>query len=143
MKYNLDTERSQSFRAFYQGILVCSFYISPVFKVFRKTETFYTQNHTDIDSLIAELQYWKSKGVTKIESWGYNDDSGYSYDVVESDDILKTRIVQYQLDLKEQEIAYDIAFRICDLIDKGYFAEADRELTKLRNNRFMYSLQEY
>ena len=143
MKHNLDTERSQFFCAYYQGKVILSFYISPVFKIFRSTETFYTQDHTDIDSLIAELQGWKSKGVTEIVSWGYNDEGGYSYDVIESDDSLENRRLQYQLDLEEQEVAYDLAFRICDLVNKGDFAEADRELTKLRNNKFMYSLREY
>lgn len=142
MSNNLDTQRSQIFNAYYKCKQILRFTIAPLYKIYCHKETFHTQDHTDIDSLITELQEWKSKGITEIGSWGWNDSGGYSYEVEESDECLEKRKDQYEIDLKEQEKAYNLAFSICHLISVGDFAEADRKLTVLRNTKWMYNLKE-
>ncbi len=140
MSHKLDTEITQQFNAYNQGKLILSFTIAPVHKVFRKKDFFSTEEHTTLDSLLAELQEWKAKGVTDIESYNYG--GGFSYTEYESDESLSKRKEQYELDLKEQEKAYDLAFSVCHLVSIGDFAEAERELTKLRNTKSMYNLKE-
>lgn len=139
---HLQTDRAQYFTAYYEGKVILSFTISPVYKVFRSSEIFYTQEHTSVDSLITEIQEWKAKGVTEIESWGYNDEGGYCYSEYESDESLEQRKAEYEVNLREQEEAYTLAFSICHLVSIGEFAEADRKLTKLRNTKWMYNLKE-
>lgn len=56
MPHNLQTDREQCFTAYNQGKVVLSFTISPVYRITRQCEIFYTQEHSEIDSLIKELQ---------------------------------------------------------------------------------------
>lgn len=101
MSHNLQTDREQHFSAYNQGKVILSFTIAPVYKVFRKKGFFYTNEHTTLDSLLEELQEWKEKGVTDIDS--YSDGGGFSYTEYESDESLAKRKEQYEIDLKEQE----------------------------------------